>query len=261
VQHIELVDRLLTLARKKFLAGELLKFHPEGTEYTSLMVCFFLHIASGVDTIMRLYKLNSTWFPTTNAFVILRSVFEADVTAHYISKQPKERAVSFVKYGRILKKKRLDTLLKHNQTKDETWNQIISAELKEYYIPNQAKIEGKYREVKGSFEFVTKEGKVRPYCNWANKTLRDMAKEVDHEIEYDIFYTYLSSFTHVDIQLADRFLKSDNNGLFWTCRADEVSVAFVFSYAATFFSCFLALMGRQFQVEIEDDLARCWNFN
>ena len=87
-----------------------------------------------------------------------------------------------------------------------------------------------------------------------------MAREVDHEIEYDVFYADLSSFTHADIRMADRFLSARSSEPIWTQRANEYDVGNVFRYAAMFVSCFLILFGTEFKVWSELDVASCWEF-
>ena len=77
-------------------------------------------------------------------------------------------------------------------------------------------------------------------------------------MEYDIFYSYLSSFTHANVLLADRFSRFAPSGPSWTQRADDFHVGNVFRYAATFFTCFLILFGREFDVWTEQDVGKCW---
>ena len=56
-----------------------------------------------------------------------------------------------------------------------------------------------------------------------------MAKEVNHVEAYDIFYADLSSFTHANVMLANRFLRTkgviDGDGPGWSMRGHEIDVA------------------------------------
>lgn len=84
-----------------------------------------------------------------------------------------------------------------------------------------------------------------------------MAKEVKHEAAYDIYYVEFSNFTHGNVKLADRFLRFNKDELYWSMRADEIDVAYIFSYANDIFSCFLSLFGKQFELNIEKDIESC----
>ena len=260
-QHVELTARLLSLAKNILSENKELKYHDAGFEYTSIMICFYSHIISSVDTILKLHKLSPNWFPTTNAYIILRSIFEINIVAHYISKDPCKRAISYIEYGKILNKKRFDAILKHKETKREPWRRFIEETLKHEYYPKQSKINEDYNEVKDKFTFVNKRGKKKMFPNWTNKSLKEMAKEVNHEIEYDLFYSDLSNFTHGSVKLANRFLKIKEGEPLWSMRSDETDVGFIFRYAATFLSCFLSLFGKEFKVDIDKEIESCWNFS
>ena len=86
-----------------------------------------------------------------------------------------------------------------------------------------------------------------------------MAQEVDHLEAYDIFYSELSSFAHLDVHSADRFLKCPPNGPVWSQRANEYDVGNVFRHAASFLTCYLGLFGREFQMFSEVEVKNCWN--
>ena len=105
---------------------------------------------------------------------------------------------------------------------------------------------------------VTKKGKPHAFRNWSGKSIREMAIEVAHAEAYDIFYAELSSFAHVDVSLADRFLRIKNGGPKWTQRAQDFDVANVFRHAASFLTCYLELFGKQFGSWSEKDVHECW---
>jgi hypothetical protein len=112
-QHRNVVGRLVSRARQ----FDGLHYHEAGTEYTSLMVCFLLNNVGLAQTLLKLYdSFGAEWFPATAGYVIARSMFEVDVTAHYISLEPKERATRYIKFASVLEKRRLDAVEKHRQS-------------------------------------------------------------------------------------------------------------------------------------------------
>ena len=88
-----------------------------------------------------------------------------------------------------------------------------------------------------------------------------MAKEVDHEEAYEIFYAELSSFTHADVRLANRFLHIRPNGLTWSQRMSPYDVGNVFRYAAMFLTCYLELFAEQFCSWNKNDIRDSWNID
>jgi hypothetical protein len=85
-----------------------------------------------------------------------------------------------------------------------------------------------------------------------------MAVEVDHAESYDVFYSDLSSFTHADVRLADRFLRVPRDGPLLTNRAHEGDVGAVYRYTGIFLTCLLGLSGREFGMWTREEVDRCW---
>lgn len=218
---------------------------------------FLLHFCSTIEALLALYKLNPNSFPVSNALVLTRCLFEVNITALYISDKPKERALSFIDYHNVLRMQAFKRLNKHQSNHNSQWTSYINVVLQHEYIPDQKTIEQEYARVKSQFEFTDKNGKIRPYSNWANKSLKEMAQAVNHEIEYDLFYPELSEFTHSTAHLADLFLKSERWPPKWSTRADEENIEFVFAYAAEFFSCFLSRMSKDFQLDLQKEIDSC----
>lgn len=79
-----------------------------------------------------------------------------------------------------------------------------------------------------------------------------MAVEVDHEEAYDVFYAELSSFTHIDVRLANRLLRIIPGQVSWTRRAREFEPVGVFRYPAMF-------LGREFGPWTTDDVSASWD--
>ncbi len=255
-QHQEVVRRLLALARNR---ANKIPFHPEGMEYHSLMVCFLLHNLSVAETLLRLSdSFGKEWFPVTVGYAITRTMFETDVTAHYISNAAAERARQYIDFSAVLNKRQMDACLKHRNSKEPSWREAMSMLWQNHWEPRQLEISKKFDVVASQFTRTTKNGKQAVFQNWSGKKLRDMAIEVNHVEAYDIFYAELSSFAHVDVHLADRFLQHRLDGPVWSQRADEFDIGNVFRHAASFLTCYLEMFGRQFKTWPETEVENCW---
>lgn len=255
-QHQEVLRRLLGLARDR--VGEI-PVHSAGVGYSSLMNCFLLHNLSAAETLLRiLASFGDAWFPVTVGYAIARTMFEADVAAHYISQMPAERARQYIEFGAVLKKREMDACLEHGQSKDPQWREAMELVWRHHWAPQQADVLSRFDGVAPRFSRVSKSGKTIVFQNWSGKTVRQMAAEVDHLEAYDTFYAELSSFAHVDVRLADRFLHNRPDGPLWSQRAEEGDVGNVFRYAASFLTCYLELFGRQFKTWSEGEVQKCW---
>jgi len=255
-QHEQVVARLVGLAgRVESLPG-----HATGIEYTSLMTCFLFHNMSCAKAILALHQsMGADSFPTSAGYGLVRSLFEADVTAHYISAEPLERSKRYIDFVHVLNKREMDACAKHRTSKNDSWREGMQLAWNAHWAPREEEVNRRYAAVLPKFQKTDRKGKVSEYRNWSGKDIRTMAAEVDHEEAYDVFYSFLSSFAHADIHLADRFLRVGPAGPKWSMRADEFDVGNVFRYAATFLTCFLDLVGAQFQTWSERDTRSCWD--
>ena len=225
------------------------------------MICLLMHNVTSADTLLKLLKaFGEDWFPATVGFAIVRPMFEVDVTAHYMSQNPAQRASQYIKYSDILKKRQMDACYKHRQSKNSTWGEAMSLDWNHYWASRKAETEERYRAVASSFQRQKKGGGLVEFKNWSGRNLREMAVTVNHEEAYDILYADLSSFAHADVRLADRFLKIKPTGPFWSCRADELDVVRVFQYAANFLACFMELFCQNFSTWTKADVKACWDF-
>lgn len=252
-EHRSVLVKLVQLAR----SAEVKRLHSAGPEYTSLMVCFLTHSLTAGDCLLRLYdSFGDEYFPTTVGYTIVRPMFEIDVTAHYITRDPLGRARQYIDYEAILEKKQMDAWGKHLGSKKPDWREGMEMAWQHEWAPRQSKIDQKYNSVRARFENPTKKGQLS--LNWSGKSIRKMAIEVDHEEAYDIFYADLSSFTHADVRLANRFLHLNSAGMSWSSHASYPDVGGVFRYADIFLSCFLGLFGQEFKMWSEKDVKKCW---
>lgn len=256
-EYQQVVNRLIILADS---ANGKTRYHSTGPVYTSLMVCFLLHNTVSAKSLLNLCKtFGSEWFPVTVAFAIVRTMFEVDVTAHYIAQSPIERSQQYINFEHVLNKRKMDAYDKHRNSNDPQWRETMDFAWQEYGESKQAKINKEYEAIRHSFEAVNNRGKAIPFQNWAGMSIRQMAIEVNHEEAYDVMYTELSSYTHVDVRLANKFLRFEQNGLSWSQGSREFDIGNVFRHAATFYTCFLELFATQFNVWNKNDLDSCWN--
>jgi hypothetical protein len=255
-EHRHVLEQLVKLANSVKGTND----HAEGIEYTSLMVCFLMHNVISAETLLRLHNaFTEEWFPITVGYTVARTMFEIDVTSHYITLYPKERSRQYIEFGRVLEKREMDVCTKHRSSSNPQWCFAMNKVWNGRWASKEIEVNEKYNAVRSSFETITKKGKSIPFRNWSGKSIHQMAIEVSHEEAYDIFYTELSSFTHADVRLADRFLQIRAAGMSWSQRSNEFDVGNVFRHAAIFLTCFLELFAKQFAVLKKDDIETCWN--
>jgi hypothetical protein len=254
-QHVQVLQRLAELARK----NKTIPSHPNGWEYTSLMACFLMHQACAGEALLRLAKsFGKDWFPSTVAYAIVRPMFEIDVTAHYLTQDPVKRARQYIDFGCILEKQEMEACQKHRNSTNPTWPEAMRTEWDHHWAPIKKEVDSDYDRVAPRYQRPKKGGGVTKFRTWSGMSLREMAVAVKHEEAYDVFYARLSSFTHADVHLADRFLRTKPE-LRWSARAEEFDVASIFKYADVFLTCFLELFGEQFACWSKTDVDACWN--
>jgi len=256
-KHQHVLSRLLAVGRSVNGAAT----YAADPEYLSLMVCFLMHEMSAAESILCLYQSFSVeWFPATVGYLIARSMFETDVTAHYISQQSSDRVHRYILFEHILNKSEMDTCARQRAAKIPSgvklWTRCGNINGRR----GNKRSTLRYDEVRRHFESAGKSGRARAYRNWSGKNIREMAVEVAHEEAYDVFYAELSSFTHADIQLANRFLRLGTGGMSWSQRAREFDVGNVLRHAASFSDLLPgALFGRQIGAWDQRTVNACWN--
>jgi hypothetical protein len=255
-QHQEVLSRLVTLGKSR---ADGLPFHPAGVEYTSLMVCFLLHNLAAAETLLRVgSSFGNEWYPVTVAYAIARTMFETDVTAHYITQAPAERAHQYSGFSAILDKRQMDACQEHRNSSDPQWRGAMDLVWQHQWAPRQKEVLSRFDAAAPQFTRVNRHGKAVIFPNWTGKPLRQVATEVGHLEAYDIFYAELSSFAHADVHLADRFLRRRPDGPIWSQRAEDGDVGNVFRHAASFLDCYLTLFGGQFKTWTKAHIQACW---
>ncbi len=235
--------------------------HKLGLAYSSVMFSLLMHNLGCAESLLTLQsKFGNEWFPVTSGFILARSMFEADINAHYISEKPQERVPLYINYGHIVDKKQMDAYSKHRDSSDPTWREAMNFEWPRKWAHREKEINSNYRKCSPLYMRRTKKGKETLSQSWSGKNIRQMAIDVNHEEAYDIFYSDLSSFTHSNVKLADRFLRLDKGEASWTMRAKELDVASVFRYADIFLTCNLKLFGKEFNTWSEVQVHSIWDF-
>lgn len=253
IEHKKVLERLINISK----SINNVRLHPAGIEYTSLMICFFKHNVNAAECVLRLYELfGDEYFPATVGYSIIRPMFEIDVTAHYISIDRSNLSARYISYKSIFNKKQMDACGKHRSSKNSNWREAMEMAWQHDFEVKQKYINSEYDSVCLRYANNNKKGKVAN--NWSGKSIRQMAIEVNHEEAYDLFYADLSSFTHADVRLADRFLHLNSDGISWSSQSRDQDICGVFRYADIFLDCFLRFFGREFNTWPEKLVGDCW---
>jgi hypothetical protein len=255
-QHQEVLKRLVTLGKQQC---NHVPIHSAGNEYTSLMICFLMHNLSAAESILHLAEsFGDEWFPATVAYSIARPMFEIDVTAHYITKAPKELSLQYIKFCAVLNKRKMEACSKHRKSNNASWREGMELEWQHNWASRENEVQKKFDAILPLFTRKENPRKGELFENWSGKSIRKMASEVDHVESYDVFYSELSSFSHANVHLVDRFLQSRPDGPIWSQRSNEFDVGNVFRHAATFLTCNMKLFGQQFKTLSDAEIENCW---
>jgi hypothetical protein len=140
-QHQQVVKNLVALAHS--VTGT--HFHTAGAEYTSLMACFLLHNLSAAGALLHLQKsLKNDWFPSTVGYIIVRSMFETDVTAHYISQSPTDRSQQYIEFEHVLNKRDMNACIKHRKSENAHWQEAMKLMWQEGWASKENDVNSKY---------------------------------------------------------------------------------------------------------------------
>jgi len=235
------------------------------------MRAFKDHQTSCADVLLLLWdRFKEDRFPMASACLIARSMFETDVNAHYITMDGERRAKQYLDYERILHKTEMEVCASLRNSPDESWKSGMDLVWKSKWSPNQDLVNKRFEEVKDRYrkrsgpsdqEKDTAFDHRHFFNNWSGITLFKMAELVDHVEPYRYFYTFLSSFTHVDVRLASTYIERSSSHS--TSKDDRraFDVWTVSQHAVSFFMCFLKLYGRETKSWTEGDVDRCLNNN
>jgi hypothetical protein len=254
-QHKDVLQRLVDLGGR---AANGVPLDQTDLGYTSLMICSLLQNLSSAEALLRLSSsFGWEWYPVTVGYAIARTMFEIDVTAHYITKAPIERVPQYINFSAILNKLAMDACEKHRNSIKPDWQEAMALIWKDHWSKQQIEVIKKFDAASPQFSSINEKGRKPKSWKWSGKTIRQMAFEVDHVEAYDIFYSELSSFTHGDVHLANRYLQLRPDGPVWSQKADKNDAGNVFRYAASFLACNMELFGGQFKTWSEAEVSSC----
>jgi hypothetical protein len=228
-----------------------------GKDYPFLMGCFLAHNLTCAETLIDLQKLRKCDdFPVAVGYSIVRTMFEIDVNAHFITIDPSKRSQQYVNFRKVLVKNEMESIRKHLGSLQGNWGEACNAMWENSWSRRDKEI---LEDANLACEWMKSEGLKPSKWKWSGLDVKTMSEQVDHTEAYDILYSKLSSFSHMDVTAATRYAHSDGKGLVINRRSRELEVADVFRYADTFMTCFLELFGKQFGSWSKAKVVKCWD--
>jgi len=159
--------------------------------------------------------------------ILTRSLFESVVHLLYISKDPLKRATLFFEYEYVQKMTRYRQLTK-NPT--DRWSKSLSETL---LHPSRAEALGQiskdYERVKDNYE------RHKRKDIWSGLSIKEMAKEVGLEYQYNVVYSLQSDLAHPNPRLMSNYLRSDESGFVITHESEEEEIPRVWLGATIYF--------------------------
>jgi len=146
-------------------------------------------IAKDINTLGAIFMtLRCEW--THQAATLARTLCESLITLRYIAQDKITRSRRFLDYAVIEQYKAADSLLKWGADHSKTEHVALMEAFK-------ASIAAKYEAMRLKYTFKDKNGNERPYSNWCNRTLADMAgKGTESERLYRLVYGQTSPYVH-----------------------------------------------------------------
>ncbi|MGE0269541.1 MAG: DUF5677 domain-containing protein [Candidatus Omnitrophota bacterium] len=148
---------------------------------------------------------------------LLRSLLENLVTAKYIIHDPDtadEKARRFVAYKWVIFKRQLP--------EQEKMAKTASVEQKNELLERKHKIQKKVDEFKNNFNIISDKALI----TWSGKSIRDMAKKVDHKLldEYEKTFRLCSRFSHPSILGDNEYLIQDDKNLIFSPLPSDIGI-------------------------------------
>ena len=198
-----------------------------------------MHSKSACESLLTLQRTSgSEWFASTTGYLIVRSLFEVDVTAHYISQAPIERSRRYIDFEHVIQKKTLEKLSSVIERVEihlgkKEWNFFIRTNMHH----------GKIRLIRPMLMFARNlkigtangllHGRERVSTQWPRRwTTWKPTKSFMPIFPHSPTSTSCSPTDFFDQKVGR------GKGPLWSQRADEFDVGQVFQYAASFLTPF-----------------------
>jgi hypothetical protein len=262
-QHQQILERLLALVKRP-KQNDFKNITHEQKLYYVILIGFLKNSISITETLLNILKScnNLEDFPVFVGYILTRPLFEMNVNARYIAKNPEKYTKQYINYLNIIQYKRLTKIEKHQNSNKDDWKEEIASIISEYAKSNKIEeITNKFIENQLEFSSLDKEGKRKTFSNWSGKSLYQMANDevVDCKEPYDILYSELSSLTHVDVSILTKFVKKSETGnIYVNLKAKEIDVNKVLRYAIMFFTDFLKIFGQELNTWGKKEVDECW---
>jgi hypothetical protein len=182
------------------------------------------------------------------AMKVVRGMYETQWIAEYLRQNP-DKAADYIEFSKVLVRRELDWLTEN----DPVAIGRVSPE-------RTQEIESNYQQVRG--QFIDGRGKERRL--WSDKSLRDIAKSIGREGEYDVPYTSACDIHHLSIKgLGEYFVQREGEFQFepppsthWVRKALIAAYANLLQILNTLNDC--CDLGRGAQVENATHRLSAW---
>lgn len=156
-----------------------------GDDYKRILVPV---IAKDINTLGAIFMaIRCEW--THQAAALVRSLCESLITLRYIAQDKAVRPRLFLDYAVIEQYRAMDNLLKWDSEGAKPEHVAQMEALK-------ATISLKYEMMRPKYTFTDRLGKERPFSNWCNKRIAEMAVDTSSERLYRLIYAQTSPYVH-----------------------------------------------------------------
>ncbi|HEX7320186.1 MAG TPA: DUF5677 domain-containing protein [bacterium] len=165
----------------------------EKFSFKIILVIFLFKAISICQSIMAILQSDPTLYH--EAGILTRSLLELFINAKYIGKIPKELSERFLRYNDVWRYRFREELSRRNPK--------FGKKLKNGDLARSVNLDDEYKQ------FITIYGKDK-LNNWAGKTLKEMANEVNEDWLYSVVYKIHCKYVHPDIDTLTRYMHVDN---------------------------------------------------
>lgn len=145
-------------------------------------------IAKDINTLGAIFlTLRCEW--AHQAAALLRTLYESLITLRYVAQDKSARSKQFLGYAVIEEYKMAESFLRWDAAHSKREHLAKMKALKE------AKA-AKYGAARATYTFKNRKGQERPFSNWCNRKISDMAKDTGSERLYGLVYSQTSAYVH-----------------------------------------------------------------